>query len=50
MRALLAVLESPEFAGRTARLPGYDGRNAGRRVALDAALTWVERPRMQIRS
>jgi molybdate transport repressor ModE-like protein len=43
VRALLSVLEGPDFAARVARLPGYDAASAGRRVALDAALTWVER-------
>jgi molybdate transport repressor ModE-like protein len=41
--ALLGVLRSAEFAGEAARLPGYDASGAGRRHALDAALTWVER-------
>ena len=45
MKALLEVLGSPAFASRVAALPGYDASHAGRREALDAALTWVERPR-----
>jgi len=43
MKALLEVLAGPEFAASVARLPGYDAGHAGRREALDAALTWVER-------
>ncbi len=43
MQALLEVLRSREFAARVARLPGYDAAQAGKREALDAALTWVER-------
>lgn len=44
MKALLDVLAGPAFAARVARLPGYDAGHAGRREALDAALTWVGRP------
>lgn len=43
LKALLESLKSPEFALRVAKLPGYDASHAGRREALDAALTWVER-------
>jgi len=43
LKALLDALKSPAFAERVARLPGYDASHAGRREALDAALTWVER-------
>jgi len=43
LKALLDALRSPAFASRVARLPGYDAAQAGRREALDAALTWVER-------
>lgn len=50
LKALLEVLRSPGFASRVARLPGYDASHAGRREALDAALTWVERPRRPVRS
>ncbi len=42
-KALLEALRSPAFAARVARLPGYDASQAGRREALDAALTWVAR-------
>jgi molybdate transport repressor ModE-like protein len=42
-KALLEALKSPAFITRAARLPGYDASQAGRREALDAALTWVER-------
>ena len=40
-KALLDALKSPAFALLAARLPGYDASQAGRREALDAALTWV---------
>jgi molybdate transport repressor ModE-like protein len=43
MKALLDALKSPAFVARVARLPGYDASQSGRREALDAALTWVER-------
>jgi molybdate-binding protein len=43
--ALLEVLKSAKFAAHVKRLPGYDASHAGKRHALDAALTWVERPR-----
>ncbi|HEX9183899.1 MAG TPA: substrate-binding domain-containing protein [Burkholderiales bacterium] len=43
LKALLDALRSPAFAERVARLPGYDAVHAGRREALDAALTWVQR-------
>lgn len=43
--ALIAVLKGRDFAAHVARLPGYDASQAGRRHTLDAALTWVERPR-----
>lgn len=42
-KALLEALKSPAFASLAARLPGYDASQAGRREALDAALTWVGR-------
>jgi molybdate-binding protein len=42
-KALLDALRSPGFTARAARLPGYDASQAGRREALDAALTWVGR-------
>lgn len=45
MQALLETLESPAFAERVAKLPGYDAAQAGKKQALDAALTWVEQPR-----
>jgi putative molybdopterin biosynthesis protein len=43
LKALLDALSSRAFLGGVARLPGYDASQAGRREALDAALTWVER-------
>jgi len=43
LKALLDGLKSPAFASRVAKLPGYDASHAGRREALDAALTWMER-------
>lgn len=45
MLALLELLKSPRFAALVRTLPGYDAAQAGKRHALDAALTWVERPR-----
>jgi len=50
LKALLDVLRSPAFVARVAQLPGYDASQSGRREALDAALTWVARPRRQERS
>jgi len=50
LKALLDVLKSPAFVARVAQLPGYDASQSGRREALDAALTWVARPRRQERS
>jgi molybdate transport repressor ModE-like protein len=41
LKALLDVLKGRDFAARAARLPGYDVSHAGRKEALDAALTWV---------
>lgn len=49
LKVLLEILKGAEFASRIARLPGYDGSQAGKREALDAALTWVERPRTRAR-
>jgi molybdate transport repressor ModE-like protein len=43
LKALLDALRSPAFVARVARLPGYGAAQSGRREALDAALTWVER-------
>jgi putative molybdopterin biosynthesis protein len=40
-KALLDALMSPAFSRLAARLPGYNASQAGRREALDAALTWV---------
>jgi molybdate transport repressor ModE-like protein len=42
LKALLDVLQGRAFAARVARLPGYDAAHAGRKEALDAALTWVK--------
>jgi molybdate transport repressor ModE-like protein len=42
LKALLTVIRSAGFAQRVARLPGYDGSQAGRRETLAAALAWVE--------
>ncbi len=49
LKVLLDTLKSPEFSARVARLPGYGALQAGRREALDAALTWVQRPRREAR-
>ena len=43
MQAMLEVMRSREFAARVASLPGYDASHAGKKEALDAALTWVEK-------
>jgi molybdate transport repressor ModE-like protein len=45
LKSLLETLKRPDFAARVSRLPGYDASQSGRREALDAALTWVARPR-----
>ena len=45
LKALLEVLKSGRFAARVKALPGYDNSQAAQLEALDAALTWVERPR-----
>jgi molybdate transport repressor ModE-like protein len=45
MQTLLEALESAQFVALVAQLPGYDAAQAGKKQALDAALTWVERPR-----
>lgn len=49
-KVLLETLKSPDFAARVSQLPGYDASQSGRREALDAALTWVARPRRQERA
>ncbi|HYD55628.1 MAG TPA: substrate-binding domain-containing protein [Burkholderiales bacterium] len=43
--ALLEILRSAAFRAQVERLPGYDASEAGKRHALDAALTWVEAAR-----
>jgi putative molybdopterin biosynthesis protein len=45
LKALLETLRHADFAARAASLPGYDASQSGRQEALDAALTWVGRPR-----
>ena len=45
VQALTEVLKGRDFAAHAVRLPGYDASQAGTRHTLDAALTWVERPR-----
>lgn len=44
-KALLEMLHGAAFSAAVARLPGYDTSRSGQLEALDAALTWVERPR-----
>lgn len=44
LKSLLESLKHADFAARIARLPGYDASQAGRREALDAALTWLSQP------
>ena len=43
--ALLETLKGPGFGAHVARLPGYDASLAGKRLTLDAALTWVQQSR-----
>jgi molybdate transport repressor ModE-like protein len=43
LQALLEVLKGPDFLLQVQHLPGYDASQAGRRRALDDALTWVAR-------
>ena len=45
LAAFLDVLRSRAFSAQVERLPGYDPSEAGKRHALDAALTWVEAAR-----
>ncbi len=45
IKALLEILRSSRFSARVRALPGYDNSQAAQLEALDAALTWVERPR-----
>jgi molybdate transport repressor ModE-like protein len=45
LKSITEVLKQADFAARVSRLPGYDASQSGRREALDAALTWVARPR-----
>src|SRR5258705_8667539 len=45
MQTLLEALESAQVVALVAQLPGYDAAQAGKKQALDAALTLVEQPR-----
>jgi molybdate transport repressor ModE-like protein len=45
LKSVIEALKRADFAARVSRLPGYDASQSGRREALDAALTWVARPR-----
>jgi molybdate-binding protein len=45
LKALLDVLRSPRFAAGVKRLPGYDATHSAVLEPLDAALTWVQKPR-----
>jgi hypothetical protein len=45
VKTLLEALQGERFASAAARLPGYDASQSGHLEPLDAALTWVERPR-----
>lgn len=45
LKALLEVLRTRQFAASVRQLPGYDSRQSAELEPLDAALTWVERPR-----
>jgi molybdate-binding protein len=45
VKTLLELLQDERFAAAAARLPGYDASRSGQLEPLDAALTWVEKPR-----
>ncbi len=45
VKRLVEMLKAEGFASAAARLPGYDVSRSGQLEPLDAALTWVERPR-----
>src|SRR5688500_16666016 len=45
LKALLDALRSPRFAAGVKRLPGYDATHSALLEPLDAALTWVQKPR-----
>jgi putative molybdopterin biosynthesis protein len=45
LKSLLEALRSPRFAAGVKKLPGYDGSQSAQLEPLDAALTWVEKPR-----
>lgn len=45
LKALLDALRSPRFAAGVKRLPGYDATHSAVLEPLDAALTWVQKPR-----
>jgi molybdate transport repressor ModE-like protein len=45
VKTLREALQGERFASAAARLPGYDASQSGHVEPLDAALTWVERPR-----
>jgi molybdate transport repressor ModE-like protein len=46
LKALLGVLRSTAFAAKIGTLPGYDASQSASLEPLDAALTWVEQPRL----
>lgn len=50
LKLLVETLRQPDFTARVSRLPGYDTSLSGRREALDAALTWLARPRRRERA
>jgi molybdate transport repressor ModE-like protein len=45
LKTLIGMLQDERFAAAVARLPGYDASRSGQLEPLDAALTWVERPK-----
>jgi len=45
LKALLDALRSTRFAAGVKRLPGYDATHSALLEPLDAALTWVQKPR-----
>jgi molybdate-binding protein len=45
LKTLLEILHGAPFSAAAAHLPGYDASRSGQLEPLDAALTWVERPR-----
>jgi len=49
LKTLLGVLRDRQFATKVGKLPGYDASQSAKLEPLDAALTWVEQPRLPAR-